>query len=95
MADLEDILTWIARDKPETSLRTVERFIATFETLASSPELGHVREDLTSKPVRFWGVESWLIVYRIRGRAVQILRVLGGYQDVAAILSRPVSSPRG
>ena len=54
-----------------------------------------MREDLTSKPVRFWGVESWLIVYRIRGRAVQILRVLGGYQDVAAILSRPVSSPRG
>jgi toxin ParE1/3/4 len=34
---------------------------------ATNPEVGHVREDLTGEPVKFWPVFSYLIVYDLQG----------------------------
>ena len=31
--------------------------------LAQTPLMGHLREDLTDEPVRFWSVYSYVIVY--------------------------------
>ena len=31
--------------------------------LGSEPGLGHVREDLTDRPLKFWSVYSYLIAY--------------------------------
>ena len=31
--------------------------------LGSQPGIGHLREDLTRRPVKFWPVYSYLIVY--------------------------------
>ena len=54
--------------------------------LAHNPELGHVRHDLTSKSVRFWTVYSYLIIYDPESRPLEVVRILSGYRDVAALL---------
>jgi len=54
--------------------------------LASNPGLGHTRRDLTSKPVRFWPVYSYLIIYDAETQPLEVIRILSGYRDVAAQL---------
>ena len=54
--------------------------------LARNPKLGHLRGDLTSTPVRFWPVYSYLIIYDPATRPLEVVRILSGYRDVAALL---------
>lgn len=54
--------------------------------LATQPELGHRRKDLTSKPVRFWCVYSYLIVYDPATRPLEVVRILSGYRDITELL---------
>src|SRR5258708_3512798 len=55
--------------------------------VAKNPETGHVREDLTADPVKFWSVFSYLIVYDPAMKPVEIVRVLHGKRDVEEILN--------
>lgn len=48
--------------------------------------MGHRREDLTDKPVRFFPVYSFLIIYDPASTPLEIVRVLRGAQDIAVIL---------
>jgi plasmid stabilization system protein ParE len=41
----------------------LQEIAAAFRLLASHPEAGHFRGDLTPLPVKFWPVFSYLIVY--------------------------------
>jgi plasmid stabilization system protein ParE len=59
-----------------------------FETLARNPRIGHKRSDLTSHPVLFFAVYSYLIVYR-PGKPLDIARVLHGKRDLRQILGEP------
>jgi toxin ParE1/3/4 len=61
---------------------------AAFRLLASRPEAGHLRQDLTPLPVKFWPVFSYLIVYDPAARPLGIVRVLHGRRDVEAILDQ-------
>lgn len=58
--------------------------IAAFRLLASHPEAARLRRDLTSLPLKFWPVFSYLIVYDPAARPLAIVRVLHGRRDVAA-----------
>ena len=84
--DLTEILQYIADDSVDAALRVHDRFIEIFELLAENPEVGHFRGDLTSRPVRFFPVYSYLVVYSADARPIEIVRVLGGAQDVESIL---------
>ena len=55
--------------------------------LGSNPGIGHTREDLTDRPVKFWPVYSYLIVYNPETKPVQIIRMLHGMRDVEEILN--------
>ncbi len=50
------------------------------------PDLGHVREDLTNRPLKFWAVFSYLIVYTAKPRPIQVIRVLHGARDIEHLL---------
>ncbi len=54
--------------------------------LAASPGAGHRRMDLTDEPVRFFPVYSYLIVYRLDTKPLQIVSILHGRRDVEIIL---------
>jgi len=79
--------------EPGAAERVGKRFASAFDALAKSPEMGHVREDLTARPVRFWPVYSYLVVYRADTKPLQVLRVLSGYRDIAAPLGPRANAP--
>ncbi len=81
--DLTEIWSYLAdQASPETADRVLRDLRQAMRDPASMPEMGHRREDLTRRPVRFWLVYSYLIVYRPETVPLQILRVLHGARDV-------------
>jgi plasmid stabilization system protein ParE len=58
---------------------------AAFEFLATTPGAGHARPDLTSEPMKFWRVFSYLIVYDPAMRPLGIARVLHSSRDLKTL----------
>jgi antitoxin ParD1/3/4/toxin ParE1/3/4 len=86
--DLVQIWRYIKREVSQEAADRVESVIRSkFVYLASFPDAGHWRPDLTSQPVRFFSVYSYLIVYRPETMPLQVVTILHGSRDVAGILS--------
>jgi len=84
--DLAGIIQQISEDRPRAALKVFGRIHAAAQRLADMPNIGHLCEDITDKPVRFWAVHSWLIVYRPDRRPLEILRIVHGAQDLPRAL---------
>ena len=84
--DLHDIWLYIARDSFEAADRILDAINDGFISLGDMPGIGHVREDLTDKDVRFFSVHKYMIVFRLLKSGVEIVRVLHGYRDIQRIL---------
>jgi plasmid stabilization system protein ParE len=52
------------------------------------PALGHVREDLTAQPLRFWTVGVYLVIYRAERTPIEIVAVTRGGRDIPRLLRR-------
>jgi plasmid stabilization system protein ParE len=61
--DLREIRDYIAPDNVGSARRVVANLKGAFENLGRMPGQGHRRDDLTDKPVLFWPVGSYVIVY--------------------------------
>ena len=55
--------------------------------LGSEPGIGHLHEDLTNRPLKFWPVYSYLIVDDPQTKPIQVIRILHGKRDVEDILN--------
>lgn len=87
--DLREIRDYLVTEGGRRLARYVlQEISAAFGLLASHPNAGHLRQDLTSLPVKFWTVFSYLIVYDPAPRPLAIVRVLHGRRDVETILRR-------
>lgn len=84
--DLLEIWEFIAQDNVDAADRVEQEIREAVMLLARNPELGHLRRDLTSRPVRFWAVYSYLIICDPEARPLGVVRILSGYRDVAALL---------
>ncbi len=85
--DLVQIWRYIKKHSSETTANRVESMILTkVEFLANSPGSGHTRRDLTDKPVKFFPVYSYLIVYRPETQPLQVVSILHGRRDVERVL---------
>ena len=84
--DLLAIWEYIAHDNVDAADRVEQEIEQAVSMLARNPKLGHLRRDLTSTPVRFWPVYSYLIIYDPATRPLEVVRILSGYRDVAALL---------
>lgn len=88
--DLRELWAFIADDDLDVADRVLDEMTAAFARLAQMPGLGHTRRDLTARPVLFWPVYSYLIVYRPHREPLQIIAVIHGARDVYRILqNRP------
>jgi len=86
--DLADIRAYLREQAGARVARHVLGQIRdALEFLSRTPGAGHVREDLTEAPVKFWPVFSYLIVYRPEPRPIGIVRVLHGGRDLGRLLS--------
>lgn len=84
--DLIQIQDYIATDNPRQAARVIDDILAMFDKLSINPRMGHIREYLTARPVRFFSVHAYLIVYDAASAPLAVVRGLSGYRDVAAIL---------
>jgi toxin ParE1/3/4 len=67
--------------------KLIGEFYDAIGLMSQMPGIGHRREDLTDKPLRFWPVRRYLIVYRFEIDTLEIVRILSAYRDVRSLLS--------
>ena len=90
-ADLEEIWEYIAADSLDSADGVLEEIYKTIRSLGPFPQVGHIRSDLTSKPVRFQPVRDFLIAYAPDERPLVVMAVLYGRRNprvMAAILRK-------
>ena len=85
-ANISEIWEFIARDNLEAAERVRLELYDAIQGLAEIPGKGHLREDLTDKPVKFWRVRSYLIVYRPDTEPLEVVAVLHGARDIPRLL---------
>jgi toxin ParE1/3/4 len=85
--DFRDIQTYLTSQGSTKLARYVRgRIREALHFLADTPGAGHLRKDLTDRPVKFWPVFSYLIVYDPASRPISIARVLHSAQDLQTLL---------
>ncbi len=73
--DLEEAIDFIARDKPEAARKTAKRILEAVQVLAEHPGAGRAGRVPGTRELVIDGT-PFILPYRVRDNAVQILRVL-------------------
>jgi plasmid stabilization system protein ParE len=84
--DIREIRDYIAKDDLRAAGRVRLQILGACRALAMNPAIGHKRQDITDKPVLFWPVGSYLVVYQYVDRFVEIIRVIHAARDAPNIL---------
>lgn len=86
--DLREIRDYVYSEGGIRAARfVIARLVGAFRAIAKTPGLGHLREDLTTRPeLRFWPVFSYLIVYRNDTQPLRVIAILHGKRDVESVL---------
>ena len=86
LQDLQELWDYIATENLDAADRVIDTLFAAFERLAAMPGLGHTREDLTDRPLRFWTVDTYLVIYRAERTPIEIVTVTRGGRDIPRLL---------
>lgn len=87
-ADLNDIWEFIAQDSVDAADRVLDEVQKAINMLVRAPLAGHLRPDLSSRPIRFWLIHTYLIAY-VPEQPLLVIGVLHGRRNprtMAAIL---------
>jgi plasmid stabilization system protein ParE len=74
--EINEIWEFIAADNLDAADRIVAELRQAFEKLADFPEMGFHREELTSKPLRFFPLRDFLIAYAPEEKPLLVVAVL-------------------
>jgi antitoxin ParD1/3/4/toxin ParE1/3/4 len=85
-AHVDEIGAYIAQDSVDAALKVYDALEEAFDLLAERPGIGHTREDLTDRPLKFWSVYSYLVVYDPSRIPLTVVAVLHGARDVEQLL---------
>ena len=83
--DLDDLWSYIARDSLDAADRVVQELYDAIVALTEMPFMGHYREELPDRSFRVWRVRSNLIIYHPETQPLEIVRIVSGYRDIAAL----------
>jgi antitoxin ParD1/3/4 len=84
--DLFEIWRRIADDSVALANRIESEFYELFASLGQMPGQGHTRKDLTKRPVLFFPLYSFLVVYQPDVEPIRIMAVLRGRRNIKRIL---------
>jgi plasmid stabilization system protein ParE len=87
--DLDEIYKYVGGFNPGAADRVLDELFAAFDLLSLFPHTGHRRHDLTSQPLRFKVVRSYLIAYTPDLKPMWIVAVIDGRRSprvIAAML---------
>ena len=86
--DFQDIITYIAADRPTAAFELAERIEKNLRRLASHPHLGKIPDDekLAGMGYRVIIVENYCVFYTVRSKTVLIHRIVHGARDIQHLL---------
>lgn len=84
-ADLEDIGDFIAQDNPARAVTFIEEMREHCRALEKHPQLGPIQPEI-APAARMLVHAPYLILYRIHNERIEIVRVVHGARDQAALL---------
>jgi plasmid stabilization system protein ParE len=80
---------YLQQGSPRAARKMLVEFVGVFRSIGKTPGMGHERKDLAEhRPVLFWPVRDYLIVYRADRKPIEIVTVVRGSRDVPAHLKR-------
>lgn len=82
--DLRSIWSYIAEDNPSAADRTLDTLNDKIRLLADNPLLGPARPDI-APDLRYLVSDNYLILYRAISDGVDVVRVLHGARNLAAL----------
>jgi len=83
---LLEILDYLADESESAAVRVRDAICDAVKKIAESPGIGHTREDLTDRALKFWSVYSYLVVYDPESRPLTVVAVLHGARDIGEML---------
>lgn len=87
--ELDEIWEYIGAENPSAAGRVVEEILDSIRTAVRFPQLGHTRQDLTQRPLRFLPVRDYLIAYAPDEDPLWVVAVIHGRRNprvIAALL---------
>jgi len=87
--DLFEIWEYIAADDIDAANRVEAAIYDACSMLAGTPLAGHLREDLTALPLRFWVLQpyrNYWIVYDPQKKPLQVIRLIHAARNVPHLL---------
>lgn len=91
LADLNEIWEYIAIDNLNAADRVLGEIEEAIRALVPFPQQGHVRADLTSRPLRFQLLREFLIAYAPEEKPLLVVAVIHGRRNplvMAAVLRK-------
>lgn len=89
-SQLDAIGTFIAQDSVDAALRVLDSLEEAFEQPADMPDIGHMREDLTDKPVKFYRCRILPEEPTPSGHSGQIGRILSEHTSILRMKIPPM-----
>jgi toxin ParE1/3/4 len=87
-ADLDDIWLHVALDNPAAADKLIDRLAAQCQHLIIHPELGISRPEV-ARGARMLVVDDYVVLYRVTGTDVEIVRVVHGARRLAGLFDDP------
>jgi toxin ParE1/3/4 len=84
-ADLQEIHSQIAKDKPEAARRFVARLAAKARKLAETPGMGRSRSDDLRADLFSFPVGQYILFYRKQHGGIILVRILHGSRDLPGL----------
>jgi len=91
LADLNEIWEYIAIDNLNAADRVLGEIEEAIRSLVPFPQQGHVRSDLTSRPLRFQLLREFMIAYAPEEKPLLVVAVIHGRRNplvMAAVLRK-------
>lgn len=87
-ADLDEIWYYVAVQSGSADIadRLIDSIIDCFLMISRYPEIGRTRDHDLRPGLRSFSIGEYLIIYRIAGANVLILRILRGSRDLESLL---------
>lgn len=87
--DLIDIWDYVAADSLDAADGLLAKLYEQILALANTPGMGHRREELAEdRPLLFWPVGNYLIIYRSREGFIEVVAVVHGKRDIPTFIRR-------
>jgi toxin ParE1/3/4 len=80
--DLEAIVDYIARDKPNAAREWLKKVRSTCQMLAENPDVGEVRAGLGVAGCRSYSIGRYVVFFRRHHQGIEVARIVDGSRDL-------------